>query len=113
MINPLEVLLQFMIPRDTHGQHVLPEGATTQTLIRDQLDAPLVDLCQLPRLVVLLREDGGEDVVGLLGCTPVLLILLVELGTLLDLLLVGGQGALLLFSLGSLMISLLILEVLL
>ena len=50
---------------------------------------------------MLLREDRGEDVVGLLGCTLLLLLLLVELGALLDLLFVGGKGELLLLPLGS------------
>ena len=113
MVNPLEVLLELMIPRDAHRQQDLPKGATTKASIQDEFDASLVDLWQLPRLVVLLREDGGEDVVGLLGLTFVLLLLLVELGALLDLLLVGGQGALLLLSLGSLVVGLLALQLLL
>ena len=44
--------------------------------------APVDDYFQLPRLDVLLREDGGEHVVGLLGRTLLLflLLLLVQLG---------------------------------
>ena len=114
IVNTLEVLLELVIPGDAHGEHVLPEGTTSEAPVLDELDASLFDLCELPRLVVLLREDGGEDVVGLLGCTLVLLLLLVELGALLDLLLVGGQGALLLLlSLGSLVVGLLALQLLL
>lgn len=113
MVNTLEVLLELVIPGDAHGEHVLAEGAASEAPVLDEFDASLVDLCELPRLVVLLREDGGEDVVGLLGRTLVLLLLLVELGALLDLLLVGGQGPLLLLPLGSLMVSLLVLQLLL
>ena len=88
MVNTLKVLLELVIPGDADGEHVLAEGATAEAPVLDEFDASLVDLCELPRLVVLLREDGGEDVVGLLGRTLVLLLLLVELGALLDLLLV-------------------------
>lgn len=114
MINTLEVFLQLVIACDAHCQHILPEGATTyEALVLDELDAPLVYLCQLSRLVVLLREDGGEDVGGLLGCTFVLLLIFFVLSTLLDLLLVGRHGALLLFFLGSLVVSFLCLQLLL
>ena len=45
---------------------------------------------------MILREDGCEDVVGLLGRTLVMLLLLVQLGELLYLLLKGCQRPLLL-----------------
>jgi hypothetical protein len=59
-----------------------------------------------------LRDDGGEDVVGLLWCTLLLLLLLVQLGPLLYLLLVGRKGPLLLLPLGSLVVGLLIMQLL-
>ena len=52
--------------------------------------APVDEYFQLPRLVMLLREDGGEHVVWLMGRTLllILLLLLVQLGLVLNLLLV-------------------------
>ena len=51
----------------------------SQTLVLDEFDAPLFNLCLLSRLVVLMREDGGEDVVGLLARTLVLIFVLIHL----------------------------------
>ena len=76
-IDTLEVLLPLLVPGNAHRGHFLPEkSSSAQTLVLEEFDASLVDICKLPCHFVLLQEDGDEHFIVMVQRRMLVLILL-------------------------------------
>ena len=104
-------LLKFAIACNTssYGMFVI-ENSCSLHLILNKLNTTLINRRKFTGFVMFLLEQGGKHIIRLLWCTFNLSLFLVNLVSKLNLLFVRGKSTLLLFTVDSLVLRLLILE---